>query len=101
MFGIGILELIIIFIVILVAVGPEKLPSIARSIAKYVRDFRQASDDLKRTVMSVDNDIGLPKTNDPNLVKRLGDGLLQQFEQEPPKNNAKIVKTTNKKPQKL
>jgi len=81
-FSIGILELVVIFTVILLVVGPEKLPQIARTLAKYLGDFRRVSDDLKRTVMSVGDDISPTKGNDPNLVKRLGHGLLQQFEKE-------------------
>lgn len=57
MFGIGIFELLIIFVVILVCVGPDKLPDFARTMASYLGEFRRASDDLKRTVMSATEDI--------------------------------------------
>ena len=51
MFGIGIFELLIIFVVALVALGPEKLPQAVRTLAKLVREFRGASQELKRNVI--------------------------------------------------
>lgn len=70
MFGIGIFELLIIFVVILVCVGPDKLPDFARTMASYLGEFRRASDDLKRTVMSATD--GLHVRIEPdNVIKRL------------------------------
>jgi sec-independent protein translocase protein TatB len=51
MFGIGMQELMIILLVALVVIGPKKLPEVARTIAKGVRELRRASDDLKATIM--------------------------------------------------
>lgn len=46
MFGIGLPEMIVILVVALIVVGPEKLPDLARSVAKWAFD-------LKRTVNQV------------------------------------------------
>jgi sec-independent protein translocase protein TatB len=48
MFGIGGSELLVIFIIALVVVGPSKLPEIARAIGKIFGEFQKATDDLKR-----------------------------------------------------
>lgn len=40
-------HLIIIFIVALVAFGPEKLPELARNLGKVMADLRRASNDLR------------------------------------------------------
>jgi sec-independent protein translocase protein TatB len=48
MFGIGGSELLVIFIIALVVVGPDKLPEIARAIGKVFGEFQKATDDLKR-----------------------------------------------------
>jgi Tat protein translocase TatB subunit len=46
MFGIGAQEIVIILIVALIVVGPQRLPEVAGQVAKAIRDFRRMSDDL-------------------------------------------------------
>ncbi len=48
MFNIGFPELVVIFIVALVVVGPEKLPEMGRALARLVVEFRRATEELKR-----------------------------------------------------
>jgi TatA/E family protein of Tat protein translocase len=48
MFGLGIQELILILVVALVFIGPKKLPNLARSLGKAMREFRSATDDIKQ-----------------------------------------------------
>ena len=43
MFGIGVPELILILVVGLIVFGPGKLPEIARSVGKGVREFKKAT----------------------------------------------------------
>ena len=54
MFGIGMTELMVIFVIGLVVLGPKKLPELARSLGKSLAEFRRASNDLRREFMSVD-----------------------------------------------
>ena len=46
MFGIGWQELLIIAIVALLVVGPNKLPDLAKSLGKGFREFKKATDDM-------------------------------------------------------
>lgn len=46
--NIGITELIVILLLALLVVGPDRLPELARSLAKTLRDLRKAYDNLTR-----------------------------------------------------
>jgi sec-independent protein translocase protein TatA len=50
MFNISPQELLLILVIALVVVGPQRLPSIGRSIGKGLRELRKAQDDVKRTI---------------------------------------------------
>jgi Tat protein translocase TatB subunit len=50
MFNVGMPELILIFIVALLVVGPKRLPDIARQLGKAVAQLKRASIDLKEAL---------------------------------------------------
>lgn len=50
MFGMSGTELTIILILALLLLGPAKLPDLARSLGKGIREFRRATDDLRSSV---------------------------------------------------
>ena len=50
MFGMGMGELLLILVVALLVVGPDKLPQAAKAIGKGIRDFRRTSHDLQSTL---------------------------------------------------
>ncbi|MCE5243430.1 MAG: Sec-independent protein translocase protein TatB [Syntrophobacteraceae bacterium] len=49
MFGIGFPEMLVILVVALIAVGPSKLPDLARALGRGYAEFRKAMDELKET----------------------------------------------------
>lgn len=52
MFNIGFPELILILVVALIVFGPAKLPEIGKSLGKGIREFKKASTDIQKTIMS-------------------------------------------------
>lgn len=50
MFGIGVSELIIIFIIALIVIGPQKLPDIAKALGKAFAEFKKATEEIKNSV---------------------------------------------------
>jgi TatA/E family protein of Tat protein translocase len=47
MFNIGMPELLLILVVALIIMGPKKLPELAKSLGRGLREFRKATDDIK------------------------------------------------------
>jgi sec-independent protein translocase protein TatA len=50
MFNISPQEVLLILFIALVVVGPQRLPSLGRSIGRGLRELRRAQDDVKRTI---------------------------------------------------
>lgn len=50
MFNIGSQELLVILIIALIVVGPQRLPELSRSIGKGLREFRKVQDEVKDMV---------------------------------------------------
>ncbi|MDN5365747.1 MAG: sec-independent protein translocase protein TatA [Thermacetogenium sp.] len=48
MINIGPMELLLILIIVLIVFGPGKMPEVARTLGKAVREFRKASSGLQR-----------------------------------------------------
>jgi sec-independent protein translocase protein TatA len=62
MFNIGPLELVVILVVALLVVGPQKLPEVGRSIGQGIREFRKAQEEVRRSLRStLQDDDGQPK----------------------------------------
>lgn len=56
MFGIGLPELILIMAVALIVVGPEKLPELAKGLAKQMLEFKKAANVLKESLQDDESD---------------------------------------------
>lgn len=50
MFGLGTSEILVILLVALLVLGPQKLPGIARTLGKTLGEFRRVSTEFQRTL---------------------------------------------------
>lgn len=58
MLNVGPLELVVVLAVALIVVGPERLPELARSVGRVLRQFREVQDEVRDMVSSgVDDDM--------------------------------------------
>jgi sec-independent protein translocase protein TatB len=55
MFGIGLPEMILILALALIVVGPDKLPDLARSLAKGIMELKKTAEGLKQQLKSEGN----------------------------------------------
>ena len=66
MFGIGMPELLLILAIALIVIGPKKLPDLAKSLGRTLREFKKATNEFKETIQ-IDEDL--------TDVKKAFDGL--------------------------
>lgn len=66
MFGLGMMEILMILAIALIVVGPKKLPELAKTLGRAMGDFKRSAQDLKRSMdveSTVKDIVDLPKTN--------------------------------------
>ena len=66
MFGIGTFELLLIFGIALIFIGPSKLPQLARSLGKSIREFQKVKDELVNSVEEPSDTPPPPKNTPPS-----------------------------------
>jgi sec-independent protein translocase protein TatA len=79
MFGLGLGELVVVFLIALIFIGPKKLPELAKGLGKGIRDFQNAAKGLSDQ-MQESND-SIPKTT-PQVAD-----ATQKDESVPPANH--------------
>ena len=63
-------EIFVIMIVVLLLFGADKVPEIARGIGKGMRDFRKATDEIRREIETSTRDIRNEMSDVQNTVQR-------------------------------
>ena len=99
MFGIGFEHLIVIMIVALLVVGPNKLPDVARALGRGYAEFKRYMDDLKNTMdqdetvrglkeefRSAQREVDMRRHLNPNLILDQGTAIKTSVYDEPKKS---------------
>jgi sec-independent protein translocase protein TatA len=73
MFNIGPAELIVIFLVALLVVGPKRLPEVGRSIGKALREFRRTTEEVRSTFEASLDDDEEASANGQGTIRRLAE----------------------------
>ena len=81
MFNVGPEKLILLFVIALVVLGPQRLPGAARSLGKAVAELRRLSGNLQEEVRGA---LGEPGESLSDAVTTLRDGMGGVFRYPPP-----------------
>lgn len=54
MFGIGTGELLLLLVIALIVLGPERMPKLARDLGRAMAEFRKTSDELRNEFLNAD-----------------------------------------------
>ena len=76
-------EWVVLFVVILIVVGPKKLPEVVRKIGRTMEMFRRAADEFKDQLMSMDLETHTPSTPPSATLKTDVDGVPKPDDSHP------------------
>ena len=77
MLGIGLPEMIVILALALIVVGPDKLPDMARSVAKWVFELKKTVNQVKESLADEENLIGSVQSDLRETGEELKEKLLE------------------------
>ena len=65
MFGIGTGELLLLLVIALIVLGPERMPKLARDLGRALAEFRKTSDELRSEFLNADKYLDAAATAAP------------------------------------
>jgi TatA/E family protein of Tat protein translocase len=79
MFGIGMPEMLLLLAIALIVIGPKKLPDLAKSLGRAMREFKKATNELKET-MQIDEDLSEVKKAFTGVNTDIKDAVMSSGE---------------------
>ena len=77
MFGIGMPELILILAIALIVIGPKKLPDLAKSLGRAMREFKKATSELKGS-LELDGEMKEVKDTFQDIKSDIKNSVLEE-----------------------
>jgi sec-independent protein translocase protein TatA len=93
-FNVGPLELIVVLIIALIVLGPQRLPDVARSVGRGMREFRGAlespddDDEDDDEVRYTDDDQPEPETEAEGAAATTGEGYQKDADSSEPSSSS-------------
>lgn len=95
MFDVGFAEIFLLALIGLLVLGPERLPSVARTVGGFVRKARMSWVSLRNTIESelAEADLAAPIKKTTEELKQIGRELtdVPAFKSEPPKSDNTVT----------
>jgi len=85
MFGIGTGELLLLLLIALIVLGPERMPKLARDLGRALAEFRKTSDELRSEFLNADKYLEAAATSAPPAI------AAPQGAPEPPLTEAAVA----------
>ncbi len=95
MFGIGMPEMLVILALALIIIGPKKLPDLAKSLGRTMREFKKATSEFKETIQ-LEGELSEVKETFNDISSEVKDAVdlnLKPEEQEADKTGSNDDKT--------
>jgi sec-independent protein translocase protein TatA len=97
MFGLGLPELMVIFVIALVVFGPKKLPELGKSIGRAMAEFKKASQEFQESIQAEMKDV--EKSAELEEIKKIGRLDFSADERKPQEAAHVEEKVTGRKPE--
>jgi TatA/E family protein of Tat protein translocase len=88
MFGIGMPELLLILAIALIVIGPKKLPDLAKSLGRTMREFKKATNEFKESI-EIEEDL----TDVKKALDDIGDDIKDSVSLDTPKEFSRPEET--------
>jgi Tat protein translocase TatB subunit len=96
MFGIGLQELLLIMVVALIVLGPQRLPEVAKALGKFYREIKSSVDEVKSSVVSdlssvknIEKEVKIQEYKPPKIEETVNKSFDEEFEKEIKKTDGK------------
>lgn len=96
MFGIGFQELLLIMVVALIVLGPQRLPEVARALGKFYREIKSSVDEVKSSVVNdlssvknIEKEVKIDDYKPPKIEEKVNKSFDEEFEEEIKRSDTK------------